>query len=203
MTSLNKITSLDFIKNSLYDSNFSGWLENNLLTSLISKDSWKLRTVDGNIFFDLNISNNFSFIRTKFNVGIIHIANERDLDHVVEKIMEYGEKPNLIANLFSDTVNSGGFIFLQLTYEANIYEGMDIISFLNTMFDQINNIKQDVKYMLDLKIVSPNDIDKIDDNTSNNQHTHEEDNDNDNDEEEEEKEEDDEPLNPYDSRGNK
>lgn len=158
MTNLNKIASLDYIRDTIYNSKFSSWLTNNYLTSLLTKDDWKLKTVDSNIFFDLNVSTGFSFIRAKFNVGVIHIATESDLDQVVEKIMEYGERPDLIAHLFSETISSNGVVFLQLTYEANIYEGMDLIPFFNIIFDQIDMIKEDVRYMLNLKVVDPKNL---------------------------------------------
>jgi hypothetical protein len=162
MTNLNKITSLDYIRDTIYNSKFSTWLINNYLTSLLTKDDWKLKTVDSNIFFDLNVSTGVSFIRTKFNVGVIHIASESDLDQVIEKIMEYGERPDLIANLFSETINSNGVMFLQLTYETNIYQGMDLVPFFNLIFDQIEMIKEDVRYMLNLKIVDPKNLARSD-----------------------------------------
>lgn len=188
MTNLNKIASLDYIRDVLYSTKFSGWLENNLLTSLISQNDWKIKTFDNNISLELNVSTGLSFVRTKFNVGVIHVASEGDLDQVVEKIMEYGERPHLIANLFSETISSNGVIFLQLTYETNIYDGMDLVLFFNILFDQIEMIKEDVKYMLNLKVVDPRNLGK-------------ESEDFDDDTDDDSIDDSDDIINPYDNRG--
>lgn len=154
MTNLNNdISSLDYIKDTIYNSKLSKWLANDVLTSLMSKNDWKLKTADNPyIFLDYIGSNNFKFIRCKFNIGMIHVGNEEGLDAIIDRIMDYAERPDFIAHLFSETIRSNDVTFIQLTYEGNIYQGMDVPLFFDLMFDQIEKIKVDMKFMLSLKL---------------------------------------------------
>lgn len=155
---LEDIRSLDYIKDLIYKTKFSTWLINNYLTALIIKDSWKLKTFEGNIIFELVTKTKINFIKAKFNVGLIHVANEQSIDTVVENVIEYGDKIELVAHLFSEAIKSNDINFIQLTYELNLYQGVNLEELLDLVYEQIEMIKEDIKYRLNLKIIDPEDF---------------------------------------------
>jgi len=184
---MNSIGSLDHIIESLYNSNFALWIGDNVIKPIVRRNEWHLKTQDQNIQLTYNKEHNF--IKAKFHVGLIYVKGVHEAQAYSLDLEEYSGKPSLIGFINIRPFKEDEDVYFHITYHFNLFADMDVQTYFNSLYDQINMIKEDLTFRLGIDLLDDieTDYDNRDDDSSS---------------EEEEEDEADNFVSPYDIGGN-
>ena len=152
---MTSIKSLDFVAKTLYESKFKEWLHKVNIKVVLNNNNWELRSNDFNIQIALTSNKSgASFLKTKFSIGLIHFSNTEKVKDILEAIDHYSGKPDLVGFIFTKPVSHEEDLFLNISYMFNIFEEMGLLDYLNFIYNQVEEIKEDFEYKLALKLLS-------------------------------------------------
>lgn len=159
MLNNNNISSLDNLFKSLYDSKFNSWLTNKVLRPVIEKDKWHVRSSDMNIqlFFNKGAETDLDFIKGRFHIGLIHLADIEEAASYQYDLVEYSYKPNLIGHIDLRPLKEDNETYFLVSYLFNFFPEFDLLNYFNRLYDQIEMIKEDISFRLGVDLMdSPN-----------------------------------------------
>jgi hypothetical protein len=151
----NNISSLDNLFKSLYSSKFNSWLINKVLRPVIEQDKWHVRSSDMNIqlIFNKGLTNDLDFIKGRFHVGLIHIANIEEAAAYQYDLVDYSYKPDLIGHIDLRPIKEDDSTYFQVSYLFNFFPEFDLLTYFNRLYDQIKVIKDDIKFRLGVDLM--------------------------------------------------
>lgn len=160
---MSTIKSLDYVSKTLYNSKFNKWLNNINIKVVLDNDNWELKSNDFNIQIALTDDKKGGyFIKCKFSIGLIYFKSPKEITDILESINYYSNKPDLVGFIFTRPISNEGDLFLNISYMFNIFEEMNLCDYLNLLYDQVEEIKQDFNYKLGINLLSYN---NLEDNT--------------------------------------
>jgi hypothetical protein len=187
----NNISSLDNLFKCLYNSKFNNWLIGKVLRPVIEQDKWHVRSSDMNIqlVFNKGAESKLDFIKGRFHIGLIHIADIEEAAAYQYDLVDYSYKPNLIGHIDLRPVKEDGETYFQVSYLFNFFPEFDLLEYFDRLYDQIEVIKDDIRFRLGTDLMDSinvynqdlnKDKDKFDDEDEYVVDPDDEDNDNDN-----------------------
>lgn len=197
----NNIASLDNLFEALYSSKFNNWLIGKVLRPVVEQDKWHIRSSDMNIqlVFNKGITDDLSFIKGRFYIGLIHIASIEEAAAYQYDITDYSYKPNLIGHLDIKPVKEDNETYFQISYLFNFFSEFDLLKYFDRLYEQIEVIREDLRFRLGIDLIDSismynQDLNRDKDNFSDDDDIDEDDDDDDDD--------DSSILSPYDLGGN-
>lgn len=153
------VRSLDFVTKTLYESKFKEWLHKMNIKVMLNDSNWELRSDDFNIQIALtSTKDKASFLKTKFNIGLVYFSNTEEVKDILEAIDHYTSKPDLVGFIFTKPISYEKDLFLNISYVFNLFEEMTLLNYLNFIYDQVEEIKEDFEYKLGIKLLSFNNL---------------------------------------------
>lgn len=155
MSNNNNISSLDNLFKSLYSSKFNSWLINKVLRPVVEQDKWHVRSSDMNIqlMFYKGAEANLDFIKGRFHIGLIHLADIEEAAAYQYELVDYSYKPSLIGHIDLRPVKEDGETYFQISYLFNFFSEFDLLVYFNRLYDQIETIKDDIKFRLGVDLM--------------------------------------------------
>jgi hypothetical protein len=146
----NNISSLDNLFKSLYSSKFNNWLIGKVLRPVIEQDKWHVRSSDMNIqlVFNKGLTEDLNFIKGRFHIGLIHLADIEEAAAYQYDLVDYSYKPNLIGHIDLRPLKEDNETYFQISYLFNFFPEFDLLEYFNRLYDQIEVIKDDIKFRL-------------------------------------------------------
>lgn len=151
----NNIGSLDYLFESLYNSKFNEWLNNKFLRPVVKKDQWHMKSSDLSIqlTFIRNKQDDLNFIKGRFHIGLVHLSDPGEAQSYAFDLEDYAFKPELIGTINTRIVKEEGEVYFDLSYNFNFFPELDLVTYFNRLFDQIETIKDDIRFRLGVDLL--------------------------------------------------
>ncbi len=145
------ISSLDYIIGCLYNSKFNLWIGDNVVKPIVRRDEWHLKSHNQNI--QLSYVKDGNFIKAKFHIGLLYVKNIGEAQDYSFDLEQYSSKPSLIGFINVRPLKEDEEVYFHLSYHLNLFAEMNVLDYLNRIYDQIEVIKDDLSFRLGVDLL--------------------------------------------------